>query len=122
MGKNAEPRIRLAKSVSFRLSETDYETFSGKARDSGLSEADYFRLCVLENRTEIVARPRKERDYLCVLAALNSIDRDLGRLTLDAGRESGSGKLTPESYGHLLDMLAKISGQLNGVLINVDTH
>lgn len=115
-------KSRLTKPVSFRLGQEDYEEFADKAKRSGLSQADFFRKVVLENRTEIIAQPRRDQDYGLILFVLNRIDNELQKLTSCIAKGFALGDLTSSQYDALLEALGDLNARLEEILFHVDKN
>ena len=69
-----------SKPVSFRLSEADFLAYQAKCAEAGLTPSDFFRECVLTNRTQIVARPKASGDTRRLLYLFNKAGNNMNQL------------------------------------------
>lgn len=122
MQTKEDVKNRLTKPVSFRLGQDDYEEFADKAKRCGLSQADFFRKVILENRTEIIARPRRGQEYGLMLFALNRIDNELQKLVSDVAKGFALGDLPSSNYDALLEALGGLNARLEEILSHVDKN
>jgi hypothetical protein len=112
----AKPKLqsdRLGKLMSVRLSENDHSLFDEKVRASGLSRSEYFRTCILGNRTTIIAKPRYSQDFHALLFILNRLDQKLGLIARNAVQEWLNGDVGSETYDRLLHELQSVNSTLS---------
>ncbi|CAG9235857.1 Bacterial mobilization protein (MobC) [Paraburkholderia tropica] len=114
------PGKRLGKPIAFRLTEEDRERYLAKVADSGLTQSEFFRQAVLENRTQIVARPRPSIDRKRLLFIVSRAGNNINQLAHRANAEHVKGKLSEGTYERLLDELQFISRYLTATIGSIE--
>ncbi len=110
--KKAEPAVRLERKVSVRLGEADWLAYSERFRASGLSQSEFFRQCVLTNRTTLIVDTRRP----VLLHAINKTGHSLNQLAAAVHAAHRSGQVSDASMLSVLDHLAWIELFLQGVM------
>jgi hypothetical protein len=110
---------QLAKRVGFRLSDAEHRAYLQKVEASGMSASEFFRECVLTNRTRIVARQPVSTDKKRVLLVVNKSGNNLNQIAhvLNAARLDSSA--SESTYLAALDALESIELLLKAHLQNV---
>jgi hypothetical protein len=108
------------KPVSFRLTESERLAYLAKCDAAGLSPSDFFRDCVLTNRTQIVARPKPSADRQRLLYLVNKTSNNMNQLAHRANADHLAGKLTEAGYESLIDNLETIARYLKAMIPHVD--
>jgi hypothetical protein len=113
------PEAHLAKRVGFRLTEAEYDAYLEKIASSGRSASEFFRECVLTNRTMVVARAPASADCKRALFVLNKASNNLNQIAhvLHAARLDKSA--TGQTYESALDALEQIELLLKAHLRHV---
>ena len=106
--------------VSFRLAEADFLAYQAKCAEAGLSPSDYFRECVLTNRTQIVAKPKASADTRRLLYLFNKASNNMNQLAYRANTDHLAGKLSESTYEGILYNLEQVSRYLKASLNHVD--
>ena len=109
-----------SKPVSFRLPESVYLEYEKKCADAGMSLSDFFRDCVLTNRTQIVARPKASPDRRRLLYLFNKTSNNMNQLAHRANADNQAGKVSPATYEAILDNLELLARYLKATLPHVD--
>jgi hypothetical protein len=110
----------LKKSVSFRLSEADFYVYEAKVLASGLKNSEFFRDCVLTNRTQIISKPSMSQDKKHLLYLFNKASNNLNQIAHRANSDYLAGKLTEKKYEEILHNLEQMTYFLKATLKNVD--
>ncbi|WP_233860056.1 plasmid mobilization protein [Paraburkholderia sp. HD33-4] len=110
----------LGKPIAFRLSEADREAYLAKVAASGLTQSEFFRLAVLTNRTQVIARPASSADRKRLLYVFNKTSNNLNQIAHRANAEHLRGTLSEATYDQLLVQLQIVSRYLKSVLAKVD--
>ena len=110
---------KFDKPIAFRLARADREAFLEKVRQSGLTQAAFFRECVLTNKTRVVARQAPNVDRKRVTFVVNKAGNNLNQIAhvLNAARLDNSA--TESTYLAALDTLESIELLLKAHLQNV---
>jgi hypothetical protein len=110
---------QLAKRVGFRLTDAEHRAYLAKVEASGMSASEFFRDCVLTNRTRIVARQQVSTDKKRVLLVVNKSGNNLNQIAhvLNAARLDKSA--SESTYLAALDTLESIELLLKAHLKNV---
>jgi hypothetical protein len=106
--------------VSFRLAKSERLAYLAKCKAAGLSPSDFFRECVLTNKTQIVARPKASADRQRMLFLVNKTSNNLNQLAYRANSDHLAGKLSEAKYEALLDNLELIARYMKATLGHVD--
>ena len=110
----------LSRPVSFRLSAPDFLAYQGKVQASGLSASDFFRECVLTNKTQVLSRPKASPDRKRLLYLVNKTSNNINQLAHRANSEHLAGKLSEKSFEAILDNLELIARYLKATVHHVD--
>lgn len=108
------------KPVSFRLAESERLAYLAKCEAAGLSPSDFFRECVLTNKTQIVAKPKATADRCQLLFLVNKTSNNLNQLAHRANSDHLAGKLSEQKYEAILNNLELIARNLKATLGYVD--
>ncbi|WP_287101551.1 plasmid mobilization relaxosome protein MobC [Hydrotalea sp. AMD] len=113
-------KASLTKPVSFRLSETDHAAYMEKVELSGLKPSEFFRDCVLQNKTQVIAREKnsQERDRLIYL--FNKASNNVNQLARRANTDYLAGKISENTYAGIRSELHELTHYLKAVIGNVD--
>jgi hypothetical protein len=120
--KRGRPRkeTKFDKPIAFRLPLADRTAFLAKVHESGLTQAEFFRQCVLTNRTKVIARSAPSVDRKRTVFVVNKAGNNLNQIAhvLNAARLDQSASET--TYLAALDTLESIELLLRAHLKNVD--
>jgi hypothetical protein len=110
---------QIAKLVGFRLTDAEHRAYLAKVESSGMSASEFFRDCVLTNRTRIVARQPLGIDKKRVMLVVNKSGNNLNQIAhvLNAARLDSSA--SESTYLAALDALESIELLLKAHLQNV---
>lgn len=90
-----EEKEKLEKVASFRLTQADYDAYQNKFRASGLTQSEFFRDCVLGNRTQVVARPSASLEKKRMLFLVNKISNNINQMAPTPRRKQGLSRNLP---------------------------
>lgn len=111
---------RLARAVSFRLTNIDYAAYQKKVEASGLSPSAFFRDCVLKNKTQVIAKTKASEDKQHLIYLFNKASNNLNQLAYKSNSAHLSGKVSDDTYSEILLELQHISRYMKSVLNDVD--
>jgi hypothetical protein len=97
------------KPISFRLAEADHQAYQEKCRAAGLSPSDFFRQCILTNRTEVIAKPQVSKDYGQLLFLYTKASNNINQVALRANSDNRAGKLSESTYEAILNNLETLN-------------
>lgn len=119
--KRGRPRkeSKFDKPIAFRLALADREAFLAKVHESGLTQAEFFRQCVVTNRTKVIARAAPSSDRKRTVFVVNKAGNNLNQIAhvLNAARLDQSA--SEKTYLAALDALESIELLLRAHLSNV---
>ncbi len=115
-----EENEKLEKVASFRLTVTDYDAYKKKFAASGLTQSEFFRECVLENRTQVIAKPIASLEKKRMLFLMNKISNNINQMAHRANSEAQAGVIKESTYMAFLDELSLMNAYLKKVIGNVD--
>lgn len=110
----------LGPPIHVRLSIQDREAFIAKAEAAGLTQSDFFRQCVMTNRTHVVARAPASTDRKRVLFFVSKASNNLNQLAHAVNSERLAGKVTEGTISSVLDSLHALELLLKAHLHSVD--
>ena len=110
----------LNRPVSFRLAEPDFQVYQEKVLASGLSASDFFRECVLTNKTQIVSRQKASTQKKRLLYLVNKASNNINQLAHRANTEHLAGKLSEQTFELILSNLKVISHSLKAAVDHAD--
>lgn len=108
---------RLSRPVAFRLTQSDYKKWLEKVESSGRKPSEFFRDCVLQNRTQVVARTGEQMQILRLVSAASN---NINQLARAANSARLSGAVSETLYAGMLAELQAISDELKGRMRNAD--
>ncbi|MFM7349629.1 MAG: plasmid mobilization protein [Erythrobacter sp.] len=109
-----------SKAVSFRLSTADHQAYKSKCDEAGLSPSDFFRECVLKNRTQIVARPKPSADRSRMLFLMNKASNNINQLAHQVNAASKSRVVSEGTYTQILARLSELTAFMRAGVGHVD--
>jgi hypothetical protein len=118
--KRRDAESLLGSAVRIRLTASDRAAFESKAAAAGMTQSEFFRECVLTNRTKVVARLPASADRKRVLFVVNKAGNNLNQLAHVANTQRLAGKLSESTFVAILDELELVSQLLKAHLYRVD--
>lgn len=112
--------VRLTRTVSVALTETDYLAWLAKVQASGLTRSEFFRECVLANRTQVVARPKATADKTRLLYLANKASNNINQLAHRANADNQAGLASESTYQFILGELQTLNHLLKASVTHVD--
>lgn len=106
--------------VSLRLTRSDHAEWLAKVRASGQTRSEFFRSCVLGNKTEVVAKIPASADKLRLLYLYNKASNNINQIAHSANIAYYNGSLNEPIFTEVLKELSAISRMLRRGLENVD--
>lgn len=118
--KKTATREKLTKPVSFRLTEADHAAYQEKVETSGMKSSEFFRDCVLGNKTQVIARPKAsvEKDQLIYL--FNKASNNMNQLAHKANAAHLAGSASEATYAGILAELQSLADLMKATIKNVD--
>lgn len=121
MGKcSVDNGARLTRLVSFRLAEADHAAYLAKVQASGLKPSEYFRGCVLRNRTQVIARQKPSADKARLIYLFNKASNNINQLAHRANSAHLAGQVSETTYVGLLGELQALTQLLRARLADAD--
>ena len=111
---------KLTRPVSFRLTDADHAAYLAKVEASGLKPSEFFRECVLQNRTQVVARVPTSSDKRRLLYLFNKASNNLNQLAHTANAAELAGTVTPATYAGILAELQTLADVMKEAIRNAD--
>jgi len=111
----------LARPRSFRLRQAEDEKFAKKLKEANLETSEYIRNKLLEDKTEVVARPQRKNkearlELLRMVGQLQRLGNNINQLAYRANADHLAGTLSEQTYRDLLSQLEDISLDLKSCL------
>lgn len=114
MGRNSKPDSeKLSKTVAFRLTEGDFQSYERKFAASGLNQSEFFREHVLTNSTKVIARPIATADTKRIVFLMQKASNNINQLAHRANAEHLAGVLSDATFRGIVSQLE----QLNSFLV-----
>lgn len=111
---------RLTRTVSVALTETDYVAWLAKVQTSGLTRSEFFRECVLANRTQVVARLKASDDKTRLLYLANKASNNINQIAHRANADNLAGLASESTYRAILGELQALNQLLKASVSHVD--
>ena len=99
----------MSHTVAFRLTDRDFLRYRCKFSASGLNQSDFFRAHVLNNTTQVVARPVGSRDSMRAVFLLQKASNNVNQLAHRANSEYLTGLVSENTYVAILDQLQQLN-------------
>lgn len=100
---------KLGPTIAFRLRSDDFHAYKKKVSASGVSQSEFFRLHVLGNTTQVVARPVASPDAKRAVFLLHKASNNLNQLAHRANVEHLAGTLSERSFVAIIDQLRQLN-------------
>lgn len=111
---------RLTGRVAFRIEDDVVLLFKEKAAAAGMTPSEFFRDCVLNNKTTVVHKTRASADKKHLLYLTNKASNNLNQLAYRAHRDHNAGILDSATYRQILAELEQIGDSMKHVVNHVD--
>lgn len=108
-GRPRKLGTEAGKPISFRLAESDRLAYLDKCKAAGLSPSDFFRECILTNRTEVIARPQVSKDYRQLLFLYAKASNNINQIAAGANSNNVAGKASEQTYQAILHELETLN-------------
>ncbi len=99
---------KLNKLVQCKLSEDDYNKYLEKVHESGYNQSEYFRYCVLTNKTEIVDKTISNN----LIRQLAWIGNNLNQVAHVLNSQRKSNTLNSATWEQIIDELQVIRDEV----------
>lgn len=113
-------RQRLTRTIAFRLTESDHAAYLEKYKASGMTQSEFFRDCVLTNKTQVVAKQKASPEKKVLLSLLNKCGNNINQLAYRANRDYANGVIEKKTYLDILFNLQNIALLLKTGVFNAD--
>ncbi|WP_296276394.1 plasmid mobilization protein [Pseudomonas sp. UBA7530] len=110
----------LEKVVSLRLTASDHAKWLAKVKASGQTRSEFFRSCVLGNKTSVVAKKPASADKLQLIFYFNKASNNINQLAWSTHQARKRGTLDAQTFGRLLEKLNSISELMAKGISDVD--
>ncbi len=111
---------QLEKVVSLRLTPTDHALWLSKVEASGQTRSEFFRSCVLGNKTEVTAKTKASADKLRLIWYFNKASNNLNQLAWSAHQTRKRGLLDARAFEQVIAHLNTISELMKKGVADVD--
>lgn len=111
---------QLEKVVSLRLTPSDHELWLSKVEASGQTRSEFFRSCVLGNKTEVIAKKAASADKLRLLHYFNKTSNNMNQLARAAHQTRKRGLLDARAFEQVIVHLNTISQLMQKGINDVD--
>lgn len=111
---------QLEKVVSLRLTPSDHELWLSKVKASGQTRSEFFRSCVLSNKTEVIAKVPASADKLRLIWYFNKASNNLNQLAWSAHQTRKRGLLDGKAFEQVIGHLNTISELMQKGVNHVD--
>lgn len=115
-----QKKATLTKPVSFRLPEADHAAWMQKVNASGLKPSVFFRECVLQNKTQVIARPKASPERERLVYLFNKASNNINQLARRANADHLSGVISEKTYTGILSELNELTHYLKATIKNAD--
>ncbi len=120
-GDDDNARIeQLDRVVSLRLTPTDHALWLSKVEASGQTRSEFFRSCVLGNKTEVIAKMPASVDKLRLIWYFNKTSNNLNQLAWSAHLTRKRGLLDASAFEQVIGHLQTISQLMQRAINDAD--
>lgn len=102
--------------VSFRVSNETYERLTSNAAKAGISTKLWLEKAILENQTQIVERPKPNRDLSSLVAQVNRAGNNINQIAHNLNTAALTSKLTKAECEDALKRLDHLRALLNELI------
>jgi len=121
IGKPKKDEARkLTTPVSFRLTAADHAAYLAKVEASGMKPSEFFRDAVLENKTQIIARPKASPERGRLLYLMNKASNNINQLAHRANVDHLAGVISEATYNRIISELHMMSHYMKAIIKDVD--
>ncbi len=114
-----KPKVST-RTVSFRLTLSDYAAYLAKARDAGVNPSQFFRDAVLTNKTQVIARVQPSSDKRLLIYLFNKASNNLNQLAHKANAAELACTVTPATYAKILAELQTLANVMKEAIRDAD--
>lgn len=108
-GKDARDESEpLTRVMSFRLTEPDHEQYLVRIKSSGLSRSEFFRECVLNNKTEVIAKIPASANKLRLLFLYNKASNNINQLAYRVHYAYHQGRIDESMFANVFKELSEL--------------
>ena len=108
-GKEARDESeQLTRVMSFRLTEPDHEQYLARIESSGRSRSEFFRECVLGNKTEVIAKVPASANKLRLLFLYNKTSNNINQLAYRAHHAYHQGRIDESLFANVFNELSEL--------------
>ena len=100
---------KLNHTIAFRLTDGDFLNYKRKFSASGLKQSEFFREHVLNNTTQVVARPVTSTDARRAVFLLQKASNNLNQLAHRANAEHLTGALSEGTFSAIVGQLQQLN-------------
>ena len=111
---------KLTRPVSFRLTDADHAAYLAKVEASGLKPSEFFRECVLQNRTQVVARVPTSSDKRRLIYLFNKASNNINQLAHRANADHLAGVISEATYTRILAQLEMLARYMKSAVKDAD--
>ncbi|WP_076999130.1 plasmid mobilization relaxosome protein MobC [Variovorax sp. KK3] len=117
---NSEPP--KTKVASFRLSAEAHAKLTARAREAGISGRAWFERAILDNQTEIVARPQQHPELKALLFQAAKAGNNLNQLAHRFNALRLEGRMSQQDCARALATLDEIYGAFREAVARADSR
>jgi endonuclease YncB( thermonuclease family) len=118
--KKVVTKEKLTKPVSFRLTTADHAAYLGKVEASGMKASEFFRDCVMGNKTQVIARPKASVEKDQIIYLFNKTSNNMNQLAHKANAAHLAGSVSEATYADILAELQTLADLMKAAIKNVD--
>lgn len=118
--KKAAAKEKLTKPVSFRLTAADHAAYLEKVEASGMKSSEFFRDCVLGNKTQVIARPKSSAEKDRIIYLFNKASNNMNQLAHKANAAHLAGSVSEDTYKGILAELQTLAHFMKATIKNAD--
>lgn len=117
--KDAVAKEKLTRPISFRLTAADHTAYLEKVEASGMKSSEFFRDCVLGNKTQVIARPKYSADKDRIIYLFNKASNNMNQLAHKANAAHLAGSVSEATYAGILADLQTLADLMKATIKDV---
>lgn len=118
--KKTAAKEKLTKPVSFRLTAADHSAYLEKVEASGMKSSEFFRDCVLGNKTQVIARPKASVEKDQIIYLFNKASNNMNQLAYKANAAHLAGSVSEATYAEILAEIQTLAHLMKAIIKNAD--
>ena len=98
------------------MTTEQFDLFNLVVKESGLTRSLFFRDCILNNKTQIIAKKKPSADFKTILFIMNKTSNNINQIAKKLNTAEKSNLINNAIYINALNQLISVNEQLQGMI------